>query len=121
MAYDEYQADRIRQELKDRSISFIEKKMMGGLCFMVDDKMLCGIHNDKQSGDSLFMARVGPDFYEKALEMEGVELMEFTGRPLKGYVYVTPEAIDQDAELDFWMEKCLEYNPKAKSSKKRNQ
>lgn len=119
MAFDDYQADRIRRELNDRAIPFIEKRMIGGLCFMVDDKMLCGIHNDKKSGESLFMARVGPEFYDSALQLDGVSTMEFTGRPLNGYVYVNSEALDQESQLQYWIQKCLDYNPEAKSSKKK--
>jgi len=68
MAYDEFLGDRIRQTLKDKSTHFSELKMMGGLCFKVDEKMLCGIHIDKKYGDSLLMARIGETEYEKQIE-----------------------------------------------------
>tara|TARA_R110002096_G_scaffold12004_12_gene43678 strand:- start:7040 stop:7342 length:303 start_codon:yes stop_codon:yes gene_type:complete len=75
MAYDDYLADRIRRQLKDKHIAFDELKMMGGLCFKVDNKMLCGIHIDKKParaaggyGDSLLMARVGEAVYLNELE-----------------------------------------------------
>lgn len=61
MAYDEYLADRIRQQLKGKRTPFEELKMMGGLCFKVDNKMLCGIHIDKQYGDSLLSTKIGED------------------------------------------------------------
>ncbi len=67
MAYDEFLADRTRQILKEKSIASEEKKMMGGLCFMVDDKMCFGMHIDKNTDSSLLMARVGIENYEKAL------------------------------------------------------
>ncbi len=101
------------QILKEKGVSFEEKKMMGGLCFMVNNKMCCGIVKEK------LMARVGPEFYEDALKKPHCSEMNFTGRPLKGFVYVEPEGIDQKKELSYWIEKCLEFNPKAKLSKKR--
>jgi hypothetical protein len=70
MAYDEYLADRARQILKEKSIVHTEKRMMGGLCFMVDDKMCFGMHIDKNTNSSLLMARVGPDNYETVLALE---------------------------------------------------
>lgn len=114
MAYDEYLADRIRLILKEKQIKFIDKKMMGGLTFMVDDKMCIGVIKNK------LMARVGPDYYEEALSKEGCKIMDFTKRPLKGYVYVEPHAIDMDEELGEWIQRCLDYNPLAKASKKKN-
>lgn len=119
MAFDEYQADRIKQILNEKKVMFEARKMMGGLCFMVDDKMLCGTHTDKKSDANLLMARVGPDVYESVLNREGAQPMDFTGRPMKGYVFVTPEGYDRDEDLEFWLQKCLDFNPLAKSSKKK--
>jgi len=111
MAYDEYLAERVRINLKERHIPTIEKKMMGGLCFMVEDKMCVGIN------DNRLMARVGVEKYEDALKKEGCKKMDFTGREMKGFVYIEPEAIDRDSDLDDWIQLCLDYNPKAKKSK----
>jgi len=113
MAYDEYLADRLRNSLNERNTAYEEKKMMGGLCFMVDDKMCVGIVKDQ------LMARIDPDEYEEALTLPGARPMDFTGRPMKGYVFVAPEGIDSDAELDNWVDKCIEFNPHAKSSKRK--
>ncbi|MEM7040053.1 MAG: TfoX/Sxy family protein, partial [Bacteroidota bacterium] len=105
MAYDEHLAERIRRVLNQKSTPFTEKKMMGGLTFMVDDKMCTGIvKND-------LMARVGPDKYEEALALPGCRKMEFTGRPLKGYVFVDSEAIDREDDLEMWVQWCLDFNP----------
>ena len=112
MAYNEFLADRIRQSLHDRNIAFEEKKMMGGLCFMVDDKMCLGVVKD------LLMARVGPVAYDEALDQPGAREMNFTGKPMKGFVFVEEDGIDMDEDLDHWIELCLDYNPLAKSSKK---
>ena len=114
MAYDEHLADRVRQILQEKRVDYIDKKMMGGLCFMVDDKMCVGIVKDS------LMARIGPEKYEAALAEEDVDPMDFTGRPMKGYVFIRPDAVDAEKELDKWIQLCLDFNPVAKSSKKRN-
>jgi len=69
MAYDEYLADRIRRQFKEKQIHFSEMKMMGGLLFKVDNKMLCGIHIDKKYGDSLLMARIREDAMKQPLKV----------------------------------------------------
>lgn len=119
MAYDEYLADRIRQTLNQKQTQFSEMKMMGGLLFTVDDKMFCGIHIDKKYGDSLLMARIGESEYENKLKKENCLPMDFTGRPMKGYIFITPEGFDSDEDLSYWIELCLSFNPKAKASKRK--
>ena len=119
MAYDEFLADRARQLLKEKSISFVEKKMMGGLCIMVDDKMCFGILRDKTKDASVLMARVGLENYEEALKKEHCSEMNFTGRSMKGFVFVSEDAIDLDSDLEDWIQLCLNFNPLAKISKKR--
>ena len=119
MAYDEYMADRVRNYLTEQNQNFYEKKMMGGLCFMVNDKMFCGVHYDKKKESDLLMARVGPEAYEEALNKKGSLLMDFTGRPMKGFVFVKPEGFDLDKDLYYWLNLCLDYNPLAKASKKK--
>lgn len=113
MAYDELLADRIRQTLADKNINAREMKMMGGLCFMVDEKMCVGIVRNN------LMARIGPEAYEGALSKKGVQPMDFTGRPMKGYVFIEPLGIDMDGDLSYWIQRCLDFNPLAKASKKR--
>ncbi|MCG8697985.1 MAG: TfoX/Sxy family protein [Bacteroidales bacterium] len=113
MAYNEFLADRIRVTLKGKHVAYEEKEMMGGLTFMVDGKMCVGIVKEEM------MARIGPDFEEEALAMKGCRVMDFTKRPLKGYVFISNEGTDMDEDLEFWVDKALEYNPKAKSSKKK--
>ena len=83
MAYDEKLADRVREVLQRRR-GVSEKKMFGGLAFLVNGHMACGVQ-----GDDL-MVRVGPDAYDAALKKAGTRPMDFTGRPLKGMVYVGP-------------------------------
>ena len=117
MAYDEFLADRIRQLLKEKQKPFTELNMMGGLCFKVDNKMLCGIHIDKKYGDSLLMARIGEDAYAEAIKKDNCLPMDFTGRPMRGYIFVTPDGFDTEADLSFYLELCLAFNPLAKASK----
>lgn len=119
MAYDEFLADRVRQLLKEKSVSFLEKKMMGGLCFMVDDKMCCGLMTNKSNDSGLLMARIGIDNYENALKKEHASEMNFTGRSMKGFVFVSADGIDLDDDLNYWIQMCLDFNPLAKSSKKK--
>jgi len=113
MAFDEYLAERVNRVLKEKRVVFEEKKMMGGLCFMVDDKMCVGIVKNTM------MARIDPEIYEQCLSKEGVNEMNFTGRPMKGFVFIEPIGIDMESDLEFWVQLCLDFNPKAKSSKKK--
>jgi TfoX/Sxy family transcriptional regulator of competence genes len=113
MAYSEYLSDRILQFLREKSIPFTTKKMMGGLLFMVDDKMYVGVNGDE------VMARIHPDLYEQSLLKEGCKEMNFTGRPMKGFVFLTEQAIDLDESLNYWLQLALDFNPLAKASKKR--
>ncbi len=80
---------------------------------MVDEKMCIGIVKDH------LMARVGPDVYEAALSKPGAKPLDFTGRPMKGYVFVDEDGIDKDTDLAHWVDLCLAFNPQAKSSKKK--
>ncbi|TNE72464.1 MAG: TfoX family protein [Bacteroidetes bacterium] len=113
MAYDTYLAERVSRFLKDERISYEEKKMMGGLCYMIDDKMCVGIVKNT------LMARINPERYEELLTKPGAKEMNFTGRPMKGYIFIEPEGIDLDRDLEYWVRQCLEFNPLAKSSKKK--
>ncbi len=113
MAYDEYLGERIEGILNRKKITFEAKKMMGGLCFMVADKMCVGIVKDQ------LMARIKPDIYQDSLKKEGCNEMVFTARPMKGYVFVDGDVIDKDEDLEYWVDLCLEFNPLAKSSKKK--
>ncbi len=110
MAYDEHLGDRIHQIIQTKNVSFYDKKMMGGLVFMVNDKMCCGIHIDKKFGDSLLMAKIGVEAYEQEIEKEECLPMDFTGRPMKGYIFVTPKGFDMDVDLEYWINKAVDFN-----------
>lgn len=117
MSYDELLAARIRRVLKNKQIRFVEKKMMGGLCFMVNDKMCCGIHFDKKKNSDLLMARVGEKAYPEALQSRHCLPMDFTGKPMKGFVFILPDGYDLDKDLEHWIQLCLDFNPEAKAHK----
>ncbi len=112
MAYDEHLAERIRKAFHDQHADFEEKKMMGGVCYLVNGKMAAGVVKNK------LMARIDPELYDQALTRKGCTEMDFTHKPMKGFVFVEPEGTDLDADLDYWIRLCLDYNPKAKASKK---
>lgn len=113
MAYNEYLADRIRGSLKGNYAAYEEKKMFGGICFLVNKKMCVGIIKED------LMVRIDPENQNKFLNEKGSRIMDFTKRPMKGYLYISPEGVDMDEDLDKWVKRCLEFNPKAKSSKKK--
>ena len=111
MAYDQKLADRIRRLLPRAKVE--EKKMMGGLTFMVSGKMCVGILNND------LMARIDPDVYEIALRKNGCREMNFTGKPMKGFVFVGPKGTSSKKDLKYWLDLALAFNKKAKPSKKK--
>jgi len=113
MAFNEYLEERINLILNEKRVQFEARKMMGGLCYMVDDKMCIGIVKDD------LMARVGLDGFEELIKKEGARPMDFTKRPMKGYIFVAPEGVDFESDLEFWIQKALDFNPEAKASKKK--
>ena len=119
MAYDQFTADRIKTFLEQAKVDYLSKPMMGGLLFMVDGKMFCGIHYDKKKQMDLLMARIHPERMEEAFNKEGCLPMDFTGRKMKGFVFVTSEGYDAEADLSYWLQLCLDFNPFAKASKKK--
>lgn len=102
MAYDETLAERIRQKVGHRK-GISEKKMFGGIAFLLDGHMFAGV-----SDDSL-MARVGRDSWESALGKEHVREMDFTGKSLRGYVFVDPKGLEDDAALESWLDQCAAF------------
>ena len=114
MAEDSFLLDRMRRILEQKQVNWVEKKMFGGNCFMVDDKMLIGTYKGG------LMARVDPEeAAELTKQRPAAEQMIHGGRPMTGYLMVQAEGYDADTDLEFWLQKCLEFNPKAKASKKK--
>ena len=112
MPFNEHLAERVRSALPHES-SVEEKKMMGGLTFMVNGKMCVGIAKDD------LMVRIAPAAYESALGKKGCREMDFTGKPMRGFVFVEPEGLGTEQELEYWLQLALEFNKEAKASRKR--
>lgn len=112
MSYDENLAARIRERFQDLK-TVEEKEMMGGLTFMVNDKMCVGIIKDEM------MCRIDPEFHETAIEMTGCRTMDFTRRPMKGFVMIEEVGMKSKIDFDYWIDLALEFNKKAKSSKRK--
>lgn len=110
MAYNEELANRVRPYFAGKK-HVEEKKMFGGVCFMLNDKMCVGVNKDH------LMVRFDPEMQDQVMERRGARPMEFTKRVMRGYVFVDPETITTKKELDYWMNLAIEYNPKAKASK----
>ncbi len=119
MAYNEFTAQRIAKILAQKEVAFTDKKMFGGICFLVDDKMLCGTHIDKKSGEEFLLCRIGDEEYQTVIEKDECIPMEFTGRPMVGFVYVLESGCRNDKDLAYWIQLCLDYNPFAKKAKKK--
>jgi TfoX/Sxy family transcriptional regulator of competence genes len=112
MSYDENLANRVRERLANLPV-IEEKEMMGGLTFMVNDKMCVGIIKDEM------MCRIDPEFHETAVEMTGCRTMDFTRKPMKGWIMIDSSGMRTPRELDYWINLALEFNSKAKSSRKK--
>lgn len=102
MAYDEALAQRIREALRDNA-GITEKKMFGGIAFLLHGHMFVGI------SDFSLMARIGPTEYDRALAMKHVRKMEFTGKPMRGYVFVGPSGLRSKEELKYWLQRCATF------------
>jgi|GEM_PF-302782 len=102
MAYDEILAQRIRSGLAGEK-GCAEKKMFGGIAFLINDKMCCGVQNEQ------LVARINPADYDQALKQPHVQPMDFTGRPMRGYVYVAPAALPTARSLQTWLDQCMAH------------
>lgn len=100
MAYDEVLAERIRTALRGRG-DVVEKKMFGGITFMVAGRMACGVVHDD------LMVRVGRDGHDDAIAAPHARSMDFTGRPMRGMVYVAPAGVATDDDLRSWVDQAV--------------
>lgn len=112
MAFNEKLNDRIREAISHLP-KVEEKYMFGGSCYMLNGKMCVGVVKDEM------MCRIDPNKYEEALSKNGCREMVFTGKPMKGYVFVSEEGMKTKKRFDYWIGLCLEFNSKAKAAKKR--
>ncbi len=113
MSYNENLVNRVRESLVNLQKKVEEKRMFQGLTFMVDDKMCIGIRENE------IMCRIDPKVYESALEKIGCRPMIHGKRTIKGYVFVNEEGYRRKEDFDYWIGLCLEFNDKAKASRKR--
>ena len=102
MAYDEQLADRVREALAARP-EVVEKKMFGGIGFMVAGKMAVGVMDEE------LIVRLDPDDAERALAEEGVREFDFTGRPMRGWLFVSPEAFADEEAFAGWVDAGADF------------
>jgi len=113
MAHNETLAAAIREHFRRHRVTYEEKRMMGGLCFMVRDRMCVGVYRDQ------LMVRLDPAGRTAALQRRGCAPMEFTGRPLRGFVLDSSEGWADQRDFDHWLTLAKDFNPQAVSSKKK--
>jgi TfoX/Sxy family transcriptional regulator of competence genes len=112
MAFNENIADRIRNSFATLS-NVEEKKMMGGIAFMYNGKMCVGVIKDD------LMCRIDPEAHEELINLKGCRTMDFTKRPMIGYILIDESGMETDKQFNFWINKALAFNPMAKASKKK--
>ncbi len=113
MPVDELLIARMTNVFELHQVAFTQKRMFGGSCFMVDDKMCIASINLG------ILARVGPEKMEEITKHPGASQMIHGGRKMTGFALLEAPAYETDEALEFWILKCLEYNPLAKTSKKK--
>jgi TfoX/Sxy family transcriptional regulator of competence genes len=111
MAFSEQLANRIRESIAHLE-NIEEKPVMGGLTFMYNSKMCMGVIADER------MCRINPTLQDIVLEKNGCRIMDFTKRPMKGFIMVNEYAMKTQTEFEYWIQLCLDFNSQAKSSKK---
>jgi TfoX/Sxy family transcriptional regulator of competence genes len=113
MAYNKKLADRIRERLVELP-NIEEKEMMGGLVFMFNGKMCIGVIKDEM------MCRIDPEIHENEVEKTGCRSMDFTKRPMKGYVLIEESGMNSRSDFEHWIQLSLDFNKNAKASRKKN-
>ncbi len=109
MAYSDYLVERVRKRLA-KGGQVEERKMMGGMVFMVNHKMCVGVDIDKKTQQDRLMVRVGKLPYMELLAKRGSREMDFTGKVMRGFLFIDPDGFDAEEDLDFWIERALEFN-----------
>ncbi len=115
MAYSENLANRLRERLAEIIGGHVvaEKEMMGGLAFMVNEKMCLGVIKDEM------MCRIDPALHAEVIEKPGCRTMDFTKKPMKGWIFVEDGGMKNTRDLDYWIGLALDFNAIAKSSRKK--
>lgn len=114
MAYNEKIADRTREIIAETHKNVKEKAMFGGLCFMVNNKMCVGVEKER------LMVRLDPAKFDEVIQREGCKPMDFTGKVMKGFVFVDTDVLNTKKKLEYWIKLALEFNKIAKPSKKKS-
>ena len=112
MAYNEKLANMTRELIAQTHKNVEEKSMFGGLCFMVNDKMCLGVEKER------LMVRLDPAKFDEVMEREGCRPMDFTGKVMKGFVFVDADVLNTKKKLEYWVKLALEFNKFAKASKR---
>jgi TfoX/Sxy family transcriptional regulator of competence genes len=102
MAYDTKLVDRVRRAVAGKR-RITEKKMFGGVAFLLDGRMFCGVASDD------LMVRVGPEGHEEAMRKPHVRPMDFTGKPMKGYVFVGPDGCRTQRQIVVWVDRSTSF------------
>jgi len=113
MPYNEKLAERVRKALAPHKKHIEEKKMMGGLTFMLRSKMCVGVLKDD------LMCRINPEIHDETIKKKGCRTMDFTKKPMKGFVFINPSGTTVQKDLESWIGLAVDFNAKAKASKKK--
>ena len=113
MAFNEKLADRVREIISLTHKNIEEKRMFGGLCFMVNEKMCVGVETSR------LMVRFNPEKTDDVMEKEGAMPMDFTNKVMKGFAFVDIEDLSTKKKLEYWINLALDYNKLARPSKKK--
>lgn len=113
MAYNEKIADKIRIALNGTK-NLVEKKMFGGIAFMVNDKMCLGVYKDD------IMLRCEPERMEELLSKQGVRPFDLTSKPMKGWLLINEDGISTKKNFDYWIQIAVESSKKTTTKKKKN-
>ena len=112
MAYNEKLAEKIRAALAGTK-KMVEKKMFGGIAFMVNDKMCLGVDKDD------LMLRCSPEMTDELLKRKGVRPFDLTGKPMKGWLLINAEGMSAQKDFDFWVKTAIDENKKVVAAKKK--
>ena len=104
MAYDQGLAQRVREMLDEPELpGLAEKKMFGGIAFMLRGNLACGVLKDE------LIVRVGPERYKEAIQKPHTKLFDFSGKPMKGWVMVKPGGYESDGDLGGWIQQGVQF------------
>lgn len=113
MSYNENLADRVREMISLTQVNVEEKRMFGGLCFMVNEKMCVGVEKDR------LMVRLDPAKFDEVTEKKRCRPMDFTGKVMKGFVFVDIDELNTKRKLEYWINHALEYNKIARATRRK--